>query len=80
MPKSNDDSDNESDDNGGSDAMMSIFASYYGIDDEVDNNAKGIKKKGKSQEIDSAHFDSDEYVRDLLGFIKLFYLFINILL
>jgi len=66
MPRSKDDSDNDSDDNGGSDAMMSIFASYYGIDDD-DSNTKGIKKKGKSQEIDSAHFDSDEYVRDLLG-------------
>jgi len=57
--------DNESDD-GSPDAMMSIFASYYGIDDE-DSTNKGGKKKGKSQEIDSAHFDSDEYVRDLLG-------------
>jgi len=59
-----DDSDNE--DDGSPDAMMSIFASYYGIDDE-DSSTRGGKKKGKSQEIDSAHFDSDEYVRDLLG-------------
>jgi hypothetical protein len=63
-----DDSDNE--DDGGPDAMMSIFASYYGIDDE--EGTKGGKKKGKSQEIDSAHFDSDEYVRDLLGITIIF--------
>lgn len=57
------DDDNESDD-GSPDAMMSIFESYYGIDDE---DKSGNRKKGKLQEIDSAHFDSDEYVRDLLG-------------
>lgn len=74
-----DDDDNDSED-GGPDAMMSIFASYYGIDDEDNNENKGGKKKGKSQEIDSAHFDSDEYVRDLLGMYQIFFNFYFVLI
>jgi hypothetical protein len=43
------------DGNGG--AMMSIFASYYGIEDDVKS------KRPPGDLIDSAHFDSNAYVK-----------------
>jgi len=40
---------------------MSLFASYYGIDDVAEN-----RNKSNDELIDTIHFDSDEYVRELL--------------
>lgn len=49
--------DAQSDSNGG--AMMSIFASYYGIEDDVKS------RRPPGDLIDSAHFDSNAYVKVL---------------
>ena len=40
-------------------AMMSIFASYYGIEDDVQS------KRSPGDLIDSAHFDSNAFVKVL---------------
>lgn len=51
----NDVENDASDGNGG--AMMSIFASYYGIEDDVKS------RRPPGDLIDSAHFDSNAYVK-----------------
>lgn len=54
---SNDDNDSDVDDDmgtGNNNTMMSIFASYYGIEDD--------SKKNKLL-IDSPQFDADEYIQ-----------------
>jgi GTP-sensing pleiotropic transcriptional regulator CodY len=53
--------ENEEDVGSSSAAMMSLFASYYGIED-----VSATKGKTAAELIDTAHFDPDEYVRDLL--------------
>lgn len=53
--------DNDDDVGSSSAAMMSLFASYYGIED-----VSATKGKTAAELIDTAHFDADEYVRDLL--------------
>ena len=55
LQKSGDENDTEGTQDGG--AMMSIFASYYGIEDEVQS------KKSPGDLIDSAHFDSNAFVK-----------------
>jgi len=44
-----------------SSAMRSIFASYYGIEESV-----GQQKKSAADLIDTAHFDAESFVRELL--------------
>jgi hypothetical protein len=41
-------------------AMMSMFAAYYGIDEDAQN-------KSQAELIDTAHFDSRKYVEDMLS-------------
>ena len=54
-------STDEADDASSSSVMMSLFASYYGIDDVAEN-----RNKSNAELIDTIHFDPDEYVRELL--------------
>jgi hypothetical protein len=53
------DIDNDTPKEGGG-AMMSIFASYYGIEADLHSN------RSPSDLIDSAHFDSNAFVKELL--------------
>lgn len=57
-----DEDDEDGNNGGGSNVMMSLFASYYGIDDPGSN----VHNKTAAELIDTAHFNSEEYVRDLL--------------
>lgn len=57
---------NDDDDNNPS-AMMSLFSSYYGIEEETDSNSpNSLIKKSQADLIDSSSFNPDEYVKDLL--------------
>ena len=59
--------DDQESNSGGSNVMMSLFASYYGIDDPGSN----VHNKTAAELIDTAHFNSEEYVRDLLEKVPL---------
>ena len=61
---STDENDTETDAtvDGGGGAMMSIFASYYGIEDSVQS------RKSPGDLIDSAHFDPNAFVKVLRTF------------
>ena len=61
-----------SDGNGG--AMMSIFASYYGIEDDVKS------RRPPGDLIDSAHFDSNAYVKVIYQTWSYSYLLSNLLM
>jgi hypothetical protein len=58
--------DSMDDDNNDPSAMMSLFTSYYGIEEETDENSPKPIKKSQSELIDSSSFNPDEYVKDLL--------------